>query len=117
MFSFRNKDLPYDRELHSSLQCISGVGWRKSIIISSKVGLTYPFFINNLNFYQFGIVSFLLKYLVLSLARVRRFVHLRIKALINLQGHRGVRHYDLLPVRGQRTRSNAGVRKALLYNK
>lgn len=115
MFSFRNKDLPLKREIRSSLQFLNGVGWRKAVLISSKVGLAYPFFINNLNFYQFGLISFLLKYLVLSAVRVNRVISLRIKTLVKLLGHRGVRHRDSLPVRGQRTRSNAGVRKSLIY--
>jgi len=42
---------------------------------------------------------------------LRRNVGLNIKRLIDLQTHRGVRHRKGLPVRGQRTRSNARTRK------
>lgn len=115
MFSFRNTDLPINREFCSALQHLSGVGWRKSTFIAARVGLPYPFFINNLNYYQFGLVSFLLKYLVLSLVRVTRYLNSRINILIKIKGRRGSRHHDLLPVRGQRTRSNAGVRKSLMF--
>jgi small subunit ribosomal protein S13 len=109
MFSFRNTELPLKRELRSSLQTIKGVGWRKSIFISSKFGFSYPFFINNLNFYKFFLLSFLLKYLVISDVRVQRFFNAKINMLISLKCYRGLRHRDFLPVRGQRTRTNAGV--------
>jgi small subunit ribosomal protein S13 len=115
MYSFRNFDLPLNRELRSSLQAIKGVGFRKSNYIASKLGFGYPFFIGNLNFYNFFLISFLLKYLVLSEVRVRRALNFRIRELISLQTYRGLRHRDFLPVRGQRTRTNASVRKRLRF--
>jgi len=42
---------------------------------------------------------------------LRRNVGLNIKRLIDLQTFRGIRHRKGLPVRGQRTRSNARSRK------
>lgn len=113
MFNFRNVDLPINRELRSSLQTIKGVGWHKAIYISSKCGFAYPFFTSNLNFYKFGLLAFMLKYLVLSDVRVERLISLRIKELIALKCYRGLRHRDVLPVRGQRTRTNAGVRRQM----
>jgi small subunit ribosomal protein S13 len=115
MFSFRNFDLPLNRELRSSLQAIKGVGLQKSNFIASKLGFGYPFFISNLNFYNFLLISFLLKYLVLSEVRVKRVLTFRIRELVSLASYRGLRHKDFLPVRGQRTRTNANVRKRLRF--
>jgi len=42
---------------------------------------------------------------------LRRSVGLNIKRLMDLQSYRGLRHRKGLPVRGQRTRSNARTRK------
>jgi small subunit ribosomal protein S13 len=42
---------------------------------------------------------------------LRRNVALNVKRLIELQTYRGLRHRKGLPVRGQRTRSNARTRK------
>ena len=42
---------------------------------------------------------------------LRREVHLSIKRLIDLGTYRGMRHKRGLPVRGQRTRTNARTRK------
>ena len=117
MFSFRNLDLPLNKELRSSLQSIKGVGFRKSHFIAAKFGFCYPFFIGNLNFYNFLLLSFLLKYLVLSEVRVKRLLHFKIRELISIKCYRGLRHRDFLPVRGQRTRTNANVRKRERFRK
>jgi small subunit ribosomal protein S13 len=113
MFLFRDFNLPLNRELRSSLQTIKGVGWRKSIVIAAKVGLAYPFFIGNLNFYKFGVISFLLNGLVISQVRVNRVIRSNISRLIEMQSRRGSRHKDCMPVRGQRTRTNARVRRRM----
>jgi len=117
MFSFRDFDLPLNRELCSSLQCIKGMGFTKSKIVASKFGFAYPFFIGNLNFYQYCLLSFLLHFFVISESKVQRYINTNIRILIELQSFRGLRHRDFLPVRGQRTRTNAGVRKRLRFNK
>lgn len=46
-----------------------------------------------------------------SEAKVQRFINGNIRVLMESQSYRGLRHRDFLPVRGQRTRTNAGVRK------
>jgi small subunit ribosomal protein S13 len=111
MFSFIDFDLPLNKELLCSLQIVKGVGFYKAFLIASKIGFSYPFFSGNLNFYKFSLLAFLLKYLVLSVSRINRFISLRINDLRTLKTYKGIRHRDFLPVRGQRTRTNAGVRK------
>jgi ribosomal protein S13 len=54
--------------------------------------------------------------MVLSEVRVNRIISFFIRELIRLKTYRGCRHMDFLPVRGQRTRSNAGVRKRMRFN-
>ena len=115
MFSFRNSKLPFNRELRSSLQSIRGVGWFISCFVTFKFGFSYPFFFGNMNFYQFLLLSFLLKSLVGRFYHMERFTFARIHMLIKLGAFRGLRHRDFLPVRGQRTRTNAGVRKAYRF--
>jgi len=68
-----------------------------------------------MNFYQFLLLSFLLKAMVGRFNHIERFTFARIQMLIKLGSVRGLRHRDFLPVRGQRTRSNAGVRKAFRF--
>jgi len=113
MFLFRDKYIPLNREIIASLQEVWSIGWHKASLITTKLGLSYPFFINNLNFYNFSIVFFLLKNLSLSEVRLQRLISNNIKTLIDLNTYVGVRHSLNLPVRGQRTRTNAGTQRRL----
>jgi len=115
MFSFRDYDLPLNRELRSSLQSIKGVGWHKAHLVASKFGFGYPFFLNNLNFYQYNMLSYMLTFLVRSEVKAERVINSNIRILMENQSYRGLRHRDFLPVRGQRTRTNAGVRRRQRY--
>ena len=81
--------------------------------MASRLGFAYPFSMGNLNFYRFGLVSFVLSFLVEGEVKVKRAIGMSIRLLIDMQSYRGLRHRDFLPVRGQRTRTNAGVRKRL----
>jgi ribosomal protein S13 len=107
MFSFLDEGLPLKRELLGFLQSIKGIGLRKAILISSRFGFSYPFFAGNLNYYKFGLLSFLLTRFALSFERVRRILNFKIKGFISLHKYKGYRHKDFLPVHGQRTRTNA----------
>jgi hypothetical protein len=82
MFSFRNFVLPLNRELRSSLQTIGGMGYRKSIFICAKIGIAYPFFIINLSFYFFFILTFLFKIFIISLDKARRKMSRIFKTLL-----------------------------------
>ncbi len=42
---------------------------------------------------------------------LRKEISMNIKALIDMKSYRGIRHYKKLPVRGQRTHTNARTRK------
>lgn len=107
MFSFRNQDLPENREITAALRHIWGVGYRKSILIVTKLGFAFPFFMSNLNNYYFTLLSFLLHLTVLSATRLTRVIFTNIKTLMESGSLRGKRHLLHLPTRGQRTRTNA----------
>lgn len=51
--------------------------------------------------------------MVLSAVRLKRVVSLNIKNLIDTGAYRGFRHALFLPVRGQRTRTNANTVKRI----
>jgi ribosomal protein S13 len=53
MYLYKEKYLPMNREIRSSLQSIFGMGLYKSGLVVARIGLGYPFFINNLNLYNF----------------------------------------------------------------
>jgi small subunit ribosomal protein S13 len=86
-------------------------------LVSAKLGFAFPFFINNLNLYNFFLINSILKDMMLSEIRVRRVMGSDIKNLINIKSYRGSRHFSFLPVRGQRTRTNAGTLRFLRSHK
>lgn len=112
MFLFRDTTLPEKKEIRYSLKKIYGVGFYKADLIANLIGLKFPFFISNLNFYNINIILFLLKGLVLSDTRIKRIIENNIGRLITTSSYRGVRHQMALPVRGQRTRTNAGTQRS-----
>jgi ribosomal protein S13 len=76
------------------------------------VGIGYPFFLRNINSYFFSLIIFLLKGLVVSDARIKRFIDLNIMRLIDANTYIGLRHKLCLPCHGQRTRSNANTQRS-----
>jgi len=112
MFLFRDFSLHIDREIRSSLQQIFGIGWHKAGLILARVGISYPFFIKNINSYYFSIIVYLLKGIVISDVRIKRRIDLNINKLIDIVSYRGVRHKMSLPVHGQRTRTNANTQRS-----
>lgn len=112
MFLFREVILSEKNEIRVSLKQIYGVGWYKSNLIINKLGLSYPFFGFNLNLYNINVILYLLKGLILSDVRIKRVIENNITRLININSYKGSRHKLLLPVRGQRTRTNAGTQRS-----
>lgn len=62
--------------------------------------MSSPFYLVDLNSYNFFILFFLLKNLVISDVRIRRMVESNISKMIDLQGHKGARHKLCLPFVG-----------------
>lgn len=112
MFLFRDITILEKKEIRSALKQIYGVGWYKANLIANLIGLAYPFFSNNLNYYNINLILFLLKGLVLSDTRIKRIIDNNITRLITISSYRGARHSMSLPVRGQRTRTNAGTQRS-----
>jgi small subunit ribosomal protein S13 len=117
MFLYKEKYLRENCEIRNSLQNIFGIGWFKSIMIVSKMGLSYPFSIDNLNLYNFFVLSSILDDYTWLEIRIKREIFHRISVLIEIDSYKGKRHADGLPVRGQRTRTNASSVKRLKRKK
>lgn len=111
MFVFRDKGLKENCEIRNSLKIIPGVGYLKSEKTCNKIGISYPFFIDDLNIYNFKLIFFLLKNYIVTDVKLIRFHSANILKLVNFKHYRGFRHSLRLPVRGQRTRTNARNQK------
>jgi len=111
MFLFRDTVIIEKKNTKISLKKIYGVSWYKSNIILTKLGISNLFYNSNLNDYYMNMILFILKGLVLSDIRIKRTIENNIERLISIESYRGSRHKLTLPVRGQRTRTNAGTQR------
>lgn len=112
-FLFRDSIIYFHKEIHFALlKNIYGLGFRKAIFVSSKVGIGYPLYVRRVNSYRFNVLSRLLKDYVISDARIKRQVSFNISKLVTIDHIKGIRHSLFLPVHGQRTHTNAGTQRA-----
>lgn len=97
MFLFRDFTLETNREIHSALRQIYGIGWRKSRIVLAKVGIGYPFYLNKINSYNFSFLSSFLKLMIISDVRIKRRVEFDIARITGFNSVKGLRHKLSLP--------------------
>ncbi|MBZ0317760.1 MAG: 30S ribosomal protein S13 [Anaerolineae bacterium] len=103
-------DLPRNKRVGIALQYIYGIGKTRSNAIMEKTGINPQIRVFDLTEDQVALLREAVgSYLVE--ADLRREVQLNIKRLIEIGSYRGLRHRRSLPVRGQRTRTNARTRK------
>lgn len=104
-------DIPDNKRLEISLTYIYGVGRRLSSQIIKKLGLNPNMRARSLTDDDIAKINTALQSEYVVEGDLRRQVQNNIKRLINIHSYRGMRHRLGLPVRGQRTRTNARTRK------
>jgi small subunit ribosomal protein S13 len=103
-------DLPRNKAMKIALRSIYGVGPKIAADVLTKVGIDFETSSNDITEEQVqAIREALTEYAVEG--DLRREVALNIKRLKDLGCYRGIRHRKGLPVRGQRTHTNARTRK------
>ena len=105
-------DLPNQKRVDIALTSIYGLGPRlaKRIVEKAGVGLTKK--AGELSTEELNSIRQIIDADgILVEGDLRREVSLNIKRLIDLGCYRGIRHRKSLPVRGQRTKTNARTRK------
>jgi len=104
-------DLPRDKRVEIGLTYIYGVGLKKSQDILRATEINPDTRVRDLTDAEIALVR---DYLINNLTvegDLRREVQMNIKRLMEIGSYRGLRHRRNLPVRGQRTRTNARTRK------
>jgi small subunit ribosomal protein S13 len=104
-------DIPDNKRLEISLTYIYGIGRKLSNDIIKKLGLSPDTKANKLSQDELAKLNTLLQSQYMVEGDLRRQIQNNIKRLISIHSHRGTRHRVGLPVRGQRTRTNARTRK------
>jgi small subunit ribosomal protein S13 len=104
-------DLPANKHIWISLTYIYGIGRTSSLEILKMANIPPDTLAKNLTEEQINRINSIIeaKYTVEGVLK-RQFQE-NIQRLIRINCYRGIRHKSGLPVRGQRTRSNARTRK------
>ena len=104
-------DLPNAKRVEIGLTYIYGVGRKISNDILSKTKIDKNVRVRDLNDDQVNKIRTLIEKEYQVEGDLRREVSLNIKRLMDLGNYRGLRHRKHMPVRGQRTKTNARTRK------
>lgn len=104
-------DIPNNKRLVIALTYIYGVGVASAQQICEQLGLDPSMRAVNLSEEDKARINALLQSKYVVEGDLRRQVQSNIKRLIGIHSYRGMRHRLGLPVRGQRTRTNARTRK------
>ena len=115
-------DLPKNKRIEYALTYIHGIGLTSAKKIVQLAEINPETRTNDITTEQSVVLRNILENFELKLeGDLRRFNGLNIKRLNEINCHRGKRHRNSLPVRGQRTRTNArsrrGSKKLLLVRK
>ena len=104
-------DIPEKKRLEVSLTYIYGIGKKLSLEVIGKLGLDPNMKASGLTEDDIAKINAVLQSEYVVEGDLRRQVQNNIKRLISIHSYRGTRHRLGLPVRGQRTRTNARTRK------
>jgi small subunit ribosomal protein S13 len=104
-------DLPRNKRVEVALTYIYGIGRPRAKKICEEVGIPLTLRTDNLTDDMVAKIRGIIESQFKVEGDLRREIGLAIKRLMDLNCYRGTRHRKGLPVRGQRTRSNARVRK------
>ena len=103
-------DLPKDKRVEIGLTYIYGIGLTSSQKILQKTGINPDTRVKDLTADQEQAIRKAMDGMTVE-GDLRREVALNIKRLPEIGCYRGIRHRRGLPVRGQRTKTNARTRK------
>jgi small subunit ribosomal protein S13 len=104
-------DLPREKRVEVGLTYIYGIGLKTSQKILSATEISPDTRIKDLNEQEISKLRDYIEHNEKVEGDLRREVSLNIKRLMEIGSYRGIRHRRGLPVRGQRTKTNARTRK------
>ena len=104
-------DLPKKKRSEVGLTYIFGLGRTSARNILAKAGISYDKKIGDLSDDEVAKIRSIITAEYKVEGALRGEVQMNIKRLMDIGCYRGIRHRKGLPVRGQRTRTNARTRK------
>lgn len=103
--------LPYNKRVEYGLTYIFGIGLKTSQDILTKLAINYNIRVKDLTDEQVAAIQKEITTGYTVEGDLRKEVMLNIRRLQEIGSYRGLRHKVSLPVRGQRTKTNARTRK------
>jgi small subunit ribosomal protein S13 len=104
-------NIPTNKRVVIALRYIYGIGATKAVEICTKVGIPDAKRVNQLSDDEVLRIREVIDRDYEVEGDLRRTIAMNIKRLMDLGTYRGLRHRKGLPVRGQRTHTNARTRK------
>ena len=104
-------DLPRDKRVEIGLTYIYGIGRPTAAKILEQAGINPDTRVKDLSEDEVGAIRKIIDYEYTVEGDLRREVSMNIKRLMEIGCYRGIRHRRGLPVRGQKTKTNARTRK------
>lgn len=104
-------DLPNNKRVEIGLTYIYGIGLKRSQKLISETGINPETRIKDLSEEDVAKIRDFIEHNYIVEGDLRKEVGMNIKRLIDISCYRGIRHRKGLPVRGQKTKTNARTRK------
>ena len=104
-------DLPREKRVEVGLTYVYGIGHSSAVRILKEAGVDLDTRVRDLTDEEVARIRDVIDRTQTVEGDLRREIALNIKRLIEIGCYRGIRHRKGLPVRGQRTKTNARTRK------
>ena len=104
-------DLPREKRIEIGLTYIYGIGRPTAAVILEKAGINPDTRVKDLTEEEAGKIRKVIESDYMVEGDLRRDTSMNIKRLMEIGCYRGIRHRRGLPVRGQKTKTNARTRK------
>jgi small subunit ribosomal protein S13 len=104
-------DLPKNKRVEIGLTYVYGIGRPSSRRILTEAGIDFDKRVKDLTDEEEAKIRELIEKTQIVEGDLRREIALNIKRLMEIGCYRGIRHRRGLPVRGQKTKTNARTRK------
>ncbi|MDR2081374.1 MAG: 30S ribosomal protein S13 [Campylobacteraceae bacterium] len=104
-------DLPNKKRVEYGLTYIYGIGLHTSRLILDAAGVSYNKRVQELTEDEAAAIRNEIQNRFTVEGDLRKSVAMNIKSLMDIGSYRGIRHRKGLPVRGQKTKTNARTRK------
>ena len=111
MARIQGVDLPRDKRIEYALPYVFGIGLTTAQRILNKLEINFSIRVKDLSEYQIARIQKEITSGYVTEGDLRKEIRTNVKRLQDIGSYRGSRHKRSLPVRGQRTKTNARTRK------